>query len=508
MLAPARLRRPPQRRHLVALASAAIVFGVAIRVVVYRSAIGHLGTDEATWGLMARHAADGELSAFFWGQSYGGTQEVLPVALLFALFGTHLVLMRLVPILLTVLASAVLWRIARHSLGDLPALVAVLLLWIWPIYAVWKVEVWSGFYGAGLLYVTLVLLLTLALAREPTPLRVAVTGLVLGLAFWESVQTVAIVLPCLAWLTLRQPRVWLRSWLALPGFVIGALPWLLSNLRHDWWSFTLLGSGGTYESRLRGYFGATLPAMLGLRVPFSLDWLAGRAPSLLLYGGLGLAFLVAAWRWRRSELSLLLFVIGTYPFLYATSRLTAITAEPRYVLVLVPVLVLVAAAWATTLPRAVSLLGVAAVVSALGLARWIEWRESLAREDAFNPGEVDVRPAIAALDAAGVDRAYADYSIAYRVTFETRERIVVSEADLANVAVVAPGRVLPPQPTSYRMHHHPAYDEAVRRAPRFAYVFVRRESGQARAERLLVAQGYRKREVGTLMLFVSPRQRG
>jgi hypothetical protein len=479
---------------------------VVVRVVIYRSSIGHLGTDEATWGLMARHAVDGEISAFFWGQSYGGTQEVVPVALLFALFGTHLVLMRLVPILLMVLSAVVLWRVASRTLGPLPGIVAALLLWIWPIYAVWKVEIWSGFYGAGLLYVTLVLLLTIELAREPKPARIALMGLVLGLAFWESVQAVAIILPCLVWLTIRRPRIWLQSWLALPGLVVGALPWLLSNIHHDWWSFTLLGSGSTYDRRLRGFFGGTLPAMLGLRVPFAVDWQFPRPISLLLYAVLGAAFLVAAWRWRRSELSLFPFVIGVFPFLYAASRLTSITAEPRYVFVLVPALVLVVAAAATTLPRATAILGIAALVSALGLARWIDWRDSLKSVDAFNPGEVDVRPAIAALDAAGVDRAYAHYSIAYRMTFETRERIIVSEADIPAVAVERPGRVLPPQPTTYTMHHHPAYDSAVRRAPRFAYVLVQGERGQARARRLLLAQGYREREVGTLTLLISPPQ--
>src|SRR5919205_2191507 len=124
-----------QRPAPYVIAAAAIALGIGFRVAIYRSSIGHLGTDEAVWGLMARHAEHGELSAFFWGQAYGGTQEVLPVALLFRLFGTHLVLMRLVPVVFSLAAIFVVWRIGRRLGGDTVGLTAALLLWIWPIYA-------------------------------------------------------------------------------------------------------------------------------------------------------------------------------------------------------------------------------------------------------------------------------------------------------------------------------------------------------------------------------------
>ena len=130
---------------------------------------------------MARHVLHGEVSAFFWGQSYGGTQEVFPVAALFWVFGTHLFLMRIVPIACSVVAGIIVWRIARRELGELQGIVAGLLLWIWPVYAVWKIEVWSGFYGGGLIYASLVLLLTLRLDRAQTRLDSALMGLVVGL---------------------------------------------------------------------------------------------------------------------------------------------------------------------------------------------------------------------------------------------------------------------------------------------------------------------------------------
>ncbi len=495
-----------ERRRLLTLAAVVVALGLGLRVWIYLSSIGHLGTDEATWGLMARHVLHGEVSAFFWGQSYGGTQEVFLVAALFWLFGTHLALMRIVPVALSFVAAAVVWRTGRRTLGPVPGLVAGLLMLIWPVYAVWRVEIWNGFYGGGLVYSALVLLLTIMLDEDPSNLRIALMGLVIGLSFWESVQTVAIIIPAVAWLTLRRPTVWARAFIGLPGLLLGALPWLLSNLRHDWWSFSPRGGSGTYVDRLHGYVAATFPMIVGLRVPFTVEWVAGRAVSAAIYL-LAAALLVSvAWRWRQQPRSLFPFVILVYPLLYAADALTSNTSEPRYIVVLLPALALVFASLAGGIPRAVLVLGLASLLSVAGLVRWLDWHGTPARATPYNPGEVDLWPMIGVLRQAGIDRAYADYSVAYRLTFDTRERIIVSEADLGHLAATGPGRVLPPLPTNYTMHHHPAYDTDVRTARRFGYIFVRREPSQAADVTLLRAHGFSEHDVGSLILLVSPPQ--
>ena len=225
------------RAVLGCVVAACVGFGVIERVLLLRSPLGWLQTDEATWGLMANHVLGGEISAFFWGQSYGGTAEVFPVAGLFAIFGTHVFLMRLVPMILGVACSAIVWVIGRRMLGPTQGITAALLCWVWPIYAVWKIEVWSGFYAAGIVCVALVLLLAFSVDDDPTTIRVALLGFVIGVSFWESLQTVAVILPTLLWLVLRRRKLLRQAHVAALGSVVGALPWLLSNLRHDWWSF-------------------------------------------------------------------------------------------------------------------------------------------------------------------------------------------------------------------------------------------------------------------------------
>jgi Dolichyl-phosphate-mannose-protein mannosyltransferase len=497
------------RRLVVAsIVACAAIAGLVARVVVYRSSIGRVDADEAVWALMARDVAHGHISAFYWGQAYGGTQEVVLVGALFWAAGTHVFLMRLVAIVLAAATALVVWRIGRRTIGELPAVVAGCLVWIWPPYVIWKLDVWHGFYASGLLYSALIVLFVLRLDERPSRRDAALLGLLLGLGFWQTLQIVPIAAPALLWLTIRRPTVWRHAWVAVPAALAGALPWLLSNARHDWWSFRLPSDNIGYLTRLRGGIDATIPMQLSLRVPFSSEWLFGAAISGLIYAALIGLFLVFGWRTRRRRISLLFLIVAAYPFLYALSGLTWLNDEPRYVVLLVPALAVLFALPAKTLPRAALVLVVAGALSTAVLARWLEWSHDPDRGAALSRKTVDVAPAIAALDRAGIDRLYADYWIAYRITFETRERLIASEADLASVAAAGPGRVLPKTPRDYTDHRHPAYDTAVREADRHAYLLLRGEPTTAADRRLLVRNGYTVSNVGPFLLFASPPRSG
>lgn len=106
--------------------------GLALRVWVYRAALGIPDSDEAVMGLMVRHARHGELSTFFWGQPYGGTQEVLLTVPVFLLAGTSLLALRIVPIVLSAAAAFLVWRVGWRTIGEPAAGVAGARFWIWP----------------------------------------------------------------------------------------------------------------------------------------------------------------------------------------------------------------------------------------------------------------------------------------------------------------------------------------------------------------------------------------
>lgn len=496
----------PRPRTLYLLVGVVAIGGLAARMIVYRSSIGWVDADEAAWGLMARHAAGGHFSSFFWGQGYGGTQEVAVVGALFAVAGTHLVLMRIVPIVLAAATALVVWRIGRRTIGELPAIVAGCVIWVWPPYLFWKLTIWHGFYGSGLLYAALIILFALRLDERPSRRDAGLFGLLVGLGLWQSLQIVPIAAPAIAWLTLRRPSIWRHAWIAVPAALVGAAPWIVSNLRHDWWSLALPYTETPYLERLRGGVNSTIPMQLGLRVPFTNEWLLGMVGSGVIYATVIAAFLVAAWKTRRQRISLLFLIVACFPFLYALSGLTWLTNEPRYVVVVVPALAVLFAAPAKTLPRAILVVAVAGALSATVLGKWIAWSNDEAAFRALDKKTVDVGPAILALERAGVDRVYADYWIAYRITFDTRERIIASQANLTNLRRVGPHRVLPGPLRDYTDNRQPAYDRAVRDGDRHAYLLLRGDRGTAADRRLLLANGYMLSRLDPLFLLVSPPQ--
>ena len=496
--------RPSRRRALLAVVVAGAIAGVLLRVGVYRSSLGVLDGDEAVWGLMTRHLLDGDLSAFFWGQGYGGTQEVLATAPLFALFGTSTVLMRLVPVALTAVAVVLVWRIGRRTIGEPGATAAAVLLWVWPPYLIWKSERAHGFYGSGLVFACLVLLLVLRLAERRSRLDVALLGLVLGLGWWQTPQIVPIALPAIAWLTWRRARVWRDAWIAVPLALLGALPWLVSNLEHDWWSFDVSSGQTPYPTRLRGFVSSTFPMALGLRVPFTSEWLLGTALSGVVYAALVVLFAFGWWRAPNAATRLLYVVAATFGFLYALSPSTWLVDEPRYVVMLLPVLVLLVGQALTTVRRAA-----VAVVAGVALSTLVLWQLTTSPEFEQRADGLFVprtfAPLIEELERNGPKRLFAGYWVAYRLDFETDERLVAAEATFPTLSRSGE-RVVPRRPTRSDESRHAEYDAIVRADPDAGFVLLRepppdRPPEDGRWRSLLERAGYERTVVDGFAIY-------
>ncbi len=476
--------------------------GVVLRVFLYRSTIGIPDSDEGLVGLMVRHILDGEIPTFFWGQTYGGSQEALLTAPLFAVFGSSWLALRIVPIVLSGVAALVVWRVGRRTIGERAGAAAGALFWIWPPFVLYKLTHQWGFYASGVLYCGLLMLLALRIVERPGRVRVGLFGLVAGLALWETSQIVPIAVGVIVWTIWRQPRCLRHLWVAAPLAVLGALPWFVWNIRHDWGSFTFpIANTTTYQHRLRVFVSPIVPEMLGLRAPFSQQTLLPGAVVVdLIYAVLLGAFVRSAWKSRRGNASILYVVVAVFPFIYAIHPETLITYDPGYIVIVTPVLALLLAQFATSYRWAVVMLVLACVVSGV----------TLRRMDLYDPGinrpvmaPRDLTPLISTLDRLGVDRLYADYWLAYALTFDTKERIIAAQNKFTRLTF-AGGQATPSDDPYNRYGPYQTEVKAARHG--FVFFRARRRSNAIPTE--LSRHGYRRYVVGPFAVYVLPRAVG
>jgi Dolichyl-phosphate-mannose-protein mannosyltransferase len=488
-----------RRRMLIALA---VVAGIVLRVVLYRSTLGDSDSDEAILGLMTQQAVHGHVTTFQWGEAYGGSQEVILTAPLFWIFGQSLLALRIVPVLLCAVAAGLVWRVGRRTIGEPAALVAAALFWLWPPVAVYETSRQAGFYGSNVVYAALILLLALDLRERPGTARVALFGLVAGLGCWQTSQVVPVALTSVVWLVWQRPGLLRVGWAGAAAAVVGVLPWIVWNAGHGWGSLHLNpGADFSYVHRLRLFVSPIFPNALGLRVTYTEAWIVPKLLGAALYAALVALFLYGAYRARRNPPLLLLYLTAAaFPFLYALSPKATLVNDPRYVVVLAPCLALLLAQLAHTPIRAAALLTLALTASAVGLHSADTWLHHGGQPQQFPLTPRSITPLIETLDRLRVDHVFTNYWIAYRLDFDSHQHIVAVENGFDSL-VASGGDVLPgPDP---RVRYKP-YDREVR-AARHGFVFF--ESLLPRAGELatLTAHGYTRHVVQEFVVYAPPR---
>jgi Dolichyl-phosphate-mannose-protein mannosyltransferase len=486
--------------------------GVGLRVWAYRAEMGTPDSDEAIVGLMVRHILHGgELTTFYWGQAYGGSQEALLAVPLFAIAGSSWLALRLVPIALSAVASLLIWRVGRRTIGERGAAVAAALFWLWPGFNVFQLTHAYDFYASDVVYCSLLLLLALRVVERPDRLRVATFGLALGLAFWQTAQIVPVAVPLIAWTIWKQPRSIRHVWLAVPLAILAALPWLVWNLHHGWRSLEQKDYGD-YAHSLRLLVSPSLPMMLGLRAPYSARPLVPPvALTYLIYLALVLLFVVGAIKTRHRTRSVLYVVAACFPFIYALSPKTVLALGiPRYLTVLTPILALLVAQLATTRTRGIVVLAVACLVSVVTVQRIDEWfrappsptnnAKGAGPRHAVHWVPRDLGRLTAALEALRLRHVYADYWLAYRLDFDTHERIVAVESRFMHLRYER-GRAIPVDDAAPRSQ---AYAREVRRA-RHGFVFYGQIVDTIPIVASLERHGYRRHDVGSYVVYAPPR---
>ena len=316
------LHRLGSRRWLLLVGATALA-GIALRAWVHESALGTPDSDEAVVGLMALHVLDGELTTFFWGQAFGGSQEAILTAPLFWVTGRELDRPASRPRPPHRRAALVVWRIGRRTIGEPAAIVAGCLAWLWPPFLVHRLTHQFGFYAGGLLYSALLLLVGLRLVERPSRVRAGVFGLVLGLALWQSAQVLPVAVGVVAWTLWKQPS-WLRHvWITVLLAAVGALPSIVWNARNGWGSLeSTIENTTTYAHRLRIFASPLLGMLLGLRTPYTQEPLMGSIATFLVLAVLATLFVYGAYRARDRAASLLYVVAAVFPFVYALAPQT------------------------------------------------------------------------------------------------------------------------------------------------------------------------------------------
>jgi len=338
---------------------------------------------------------------------------------------------------------------------------------------------------------------------------VALFGLVLGLAFWETSQIVPVALGIVAWVVWQQPRALRHAPIGIAAAMVGGLPSLIWNATHHFASFEQ-AKGSVPLTSLRLLISPMLPMTIGLRSPFSGTLLV---PSVgltyLIYLVLGALLVVGAVRSRRSRKSILYVVLLVFPILYVLAPDTAgVTGNPRYLTVIVPVLVLLAAGLVRGLVAAGVLLTLAASVSAVTLSRMNDWFKGsphpttqerwLGARDQDQLVPRNLSGLLASLRRLHVRYLYTDYWLAYRLDFDSKERVTAVENDLTGMTLRG-GKAVP---TKLESRYAP-YARAVATAPH-SFLFYEKLAPSAAVIPVLSRYGYRRHDLGSFVLFTPP----
>lgn len=417
------------RRSLpIALVAGVVAIGAAIRLGILLSPLGRPDADEVVVGLMARHLWQDGYPPFLWGQPYGGTIEVLPVAISLRVFGSSIAAMRL-PVIGLAAANAVLvWRVARRWLPEAQAQLAGLLLWVAAPAAVW-LSVREMLLYTPLVTIGLGLALLACRLRDGGGVRDAVVfGLLAGVGWWTSPTVLYFLVPAVVVAAPRLRR--LEGWRLVPavgvGSVVGVWPWLRYNLASDFASLEVQKTfpvTGTYGERLRHFFTDGLPAVLGFRATFTYEWVlggVGRAGYLAVLGVLVWGLVRALRRGAWDGLGLLVF-----PFVFAYIPFVMDDPNLRYLFFIVPIVAVAVARVLVDRRAQVAVLALAIGITGVGLQRMYEVSEvDGSRARIGNVG--DLSAAVAVLDREHITAVHADYWVAYRIDFETGERIIAA----------------------------------------------------------------------------------
>ncbi len=420
----------------------ALLVGLAVRVPFWIEALKTpVDGDTAIVGLMARHLGRGTT---LWGQPYGSPLDAWVAAPFVAAMGSTTEALRLPYFLLGLALIPLVYFLAR-GLDSRAALPAALLMACPPPYFLLLSSLPPPFYATSLVLAGLLLLLSLrlgvqlAVGGRPV-LELAAWGGLAGLALWTHLMSASVVLATAVYLVWRAREQPLRLAPAALALLALSAPFWTRVLWEGGQVTQVVSLSGRRETML-AHLGDLLPrlhqplgGLLGARVPLladdpesMIDMPAWIAFSLILIYGVSM---IQAVRSARARPSALLFLGAIVLILVAfLLPVRSSVASLRFLsLLYLPWAALTA--WAPvariSVRRSWIVVLLLACLHLLGGFRLLSaWRVA----DRSAPPYLvpDLAPVLRLLDTHGIRRAYASYGPAYRMTYQSSERIVVSQ---------------------------------------------------------------------------------
>ncbi|TMD62795.1 MAG: hypothetical protein E6I91_14750 [Chloroflexi bacterium] len=369
--------KKPWQTVILSPLSLCLLLALGIRIWLAYHTHGIIDGDEAMVGIQAEHILHGEHPIYYYGQAYMGSLEAYLMAILFAIAGPSVWMLRAEPILLSLLVVWLTWKLAG-ALANAAQLspfaqqlfqtIAALIAAIPPLYdTVVEMRALGGYVETFVL-IPLLLLSVFQLTRrwragalyKELGWRWAGIGFIIGFGFWLNPLILTAVLATIIWVTAfcvvelaqlsRHSKAGVRPALpsffkqlvivlaAVPACLIGMAPALRWGHTYHWANFSFvlqMGDFQTLDPYLQPYYHNHLSLFSG-QLSFYLHDVAPRVIGGALSGenafltaihemtlGLGLFCLIASCLlfllslfWHHPQL-LHIRQLVTLPLLYA-----------------------------------------------------------------------------------------------------------------------------------------------------------------------------------------------
>ncbi len=434
-------------RKRLLLIGAILLLALVFRLYFLLSHSSYMDGDEAINGLMVKHILSrGDWPVFFSGQAYNGVAYQYLVAPIFALFGVSNLAFKIVPLAISVLFVYLVYLLGKKVAGNKSGIVAMLIaVFCPPFINMWNVSARSE-YVVTLTLGTLILFLGCEIAfskRYRAEVLYLFLGLVSGVAFWTSQLVTSYILAVFIIIFLKDKGFLLRRtilFFAL-GFVIGNMPMILFNLRHNWASYAfLLEKGAGQPLSLLRVFPIRLWEIITISFPIILGgslWeletaLLRRFISVVLMAFFFLSLLFVFYQRMRDllagnrslrKIDLLLIHFLIVVMLFSLTKFGWLTKHPRYLLPLfttIPIFQAIFLFWLRAKSKWI-FSGCLIPLILFNLYGNIDFSPTLDPDHALWPQDKQLTDYLV---KNNISNPIANYWIAYRISFESNEKVI------------------------------------------------------------------------------------